>query len=64
MDVATVLKAVELVGAATPAALRLYEGFRPLLSLADQATLAEEYAAARSRSDAAHADVQRRFGAT
>ncbi len=58
MDLATIIKAIEIVGAATPAAMRLYDGFMALVSDADQAELAALYAAARDQSDRLHDEVQ------
>ncbi|WP_343526961.1 hypothetical protein [Sphingomonas sp.] len=55
---ATILKAIEIVGALTPAAMRLYEGFMAVLGDGDQAELAALYAAARDRSDRLHDQVQ------
>lgn len=58
MDLATIIKAIEIVGAATPAAMRLHDGFMALVSDADQAELAALYAAARDQSDRLHNEVQ------
>ncbi len=58
MDLATIIKAIEIVGAATPAAMRLYDGFMALVGGADQAELAALYAAARDLSDRLHNEVQ------
>jgi len=58
MDVATIIKAIEIVGALTPAAMRLYEGFSVLVSDADQAELEAFYLAARDQSDRLHDQVQ------
>ncbi len=58
MDLATIIKAIEIVGAVTPAAMRLYEGFMALASGADQDELAKLYADARLQSDRLHDQVQ------
>lgn len=58
MDLATILKAIEIVGALTPAAIRLYEGFMALVGEADRAELAALYVAARDQSDELHDQVQ------
>lgn len=58
MDLATIIKAIEIVGAATPAAMRLYDGFMALVGKADQAELAALYATARDQSDRLHDGVQ------
>lgn len=63
MDLATILKAVELAGEFTPAAMRLYEGFITLTGGATQAELQARYAAARAHSDALHGRVQEAFNA-
>ncbi|KTW15162.1 hypothetical protein [Sphingomonas sanguinis] len=58
MDLATILKAIEIVGAATPAAMRLYEGFKVLVSDADREELRQVLAVARAQSDRLHDEVQ------
>lgn len=58
MDLATILKAIEIVGALTPAATRLYEGFMALAGDADRAELEALYLAARDQSDRLHEEVQ------
>jgi len=58
MDLATILKAIEILGAVTPAAMRLYEGFMALVSDADRVELAKLYADARLQSDQLHDQVQ------
>lgn len=58
MDLPTIIKAIEIVGAVTPAAMRLYEGFMALASEADQAELAKLYTDARLQSDRLHDQVQ------
>lgn len=58
MDLATILKAIEIVGALTPAATRLYEGFTALVGDADRAELEALYLAARDQSDRLHDEVQ------
>lgn len=58
MDLATIIKAIEILGAATPAAMQLYDGFMALVGGADQAELAALYAAARDQSDRLHDEVQ------
>ncbi len=52
MDLATILKAIEIVGAATPAAMRLYEGFKVLVSDADREELRQVLAVARAERSA------------
>jgi hypothetical protein len=58
MDLATILKAVQLVGGATPAAIKLYQGFIAVTRGADQAELKARYEAARLESDRLHQEVQ------
>ena len=58
MDLATIIKAIEIVGALTPAAMRLYEGFMALVGEADRAELEALYVAARDQSDRLHDEVQ------
>ncbi|GAN14163.1 hypothetical protein I6G65_15865 [Sphingomonas paucimobilis] len=58
MDLATIIKAIEIVGAATPAAIRLYEGFKVLVSEADQAELQAVLDRAMDQSDRLHDQVQ------
>lgn len=58
MDLATIRKAIEIVGAATPAAMRLYEGFKVLVSDADREELRQVLAVARAQSDRLHGEVQ------
>ncbi len=58
MDLATIIKAIEILGAATPAAMRLYEGFMALVGDANRAELTALYAAARDQSDGLHDEVQ------
>lgn len=58
MDLATILKAIEIVRAATPAAMRLYEGFKVLVSDADREELRQVLAVARAQSDRLHGEVQ------
>lgn len=58
MDLATIIKAIEIVGAATPAAIRLYEGFKVLVSEADQAELQAVLDQAIGQSDRLHDQVQ------
>ncbi|MDQ1229259.1 hypothetical protein [Sphingomonas sp. SORGH_AS_0879] len=58
MDLATILKAIEIVGAATPAAMKLYEGFKALVSDADRAELQRLRTAAIEQSDRLHEQVQ------
>lgn len=59
MDLATILKVMQIVGPATEAAKAIYEGVVPLLKGADQDTLKRRYAEARQRSDNTHAAIQR-----
>lgn len=59
LDVPTILRAIEIVGAASEAGLRLYEAFRAAASDVDQATIEREYAAAIAGSEKAHLDLQR-----
>ena len=58
MDLATILKAIEIVGALTPAATRLIEGFMVLVSDADRVELEALYVTARDQSDRLHDQVQ------
>ncbi|WP_433911131.1 hypothetical protein [Sphingomonas yabuuchiae] len=55
---ATIIKAIEIVGALTPAAMRLYEGFMALVGEADRAELTALYVVARDQSDRLHDEVQ------
>lgn len=61
MDLATILKAVELLGDFTPAAMRLYEGFIAITGGETQAQLRERYEAAKPHSDRLHDRVQDTF---
>jgi hypothetical protein len=58
MDLATIIKAIEIVGAATPAAIRLYEGFKVLVSDADRVELQAVLDQAIAQSDRLHDQVQ------
>lgn len=58
MDYRTILKAIELVGEATPAAKALYEGFIAITHGETQDDLKARYAAARAASDDMHGKVQ------
>ncbi|WP_454280193.1 hypothetical protein [Sphingomonas sp. Marseille-Q8236] len=58
MDLATIIRAIEIVGAATPAAIRLYEGFKVLVSDADRAELQAILGQAIAQSDRLHDQVQ------
>lgn len=57
-DLQTILKAIQIVGAATPAAKAIYDGFVDVLGEKDQAALKARYADARKRSDSLHQQVQ------
>ena len=61
-DLQTILKAIQIVGAATPAAKAIYDGFVDVLGEKDQATLKARYADARERSDNLHEQVQNELG--
>lgn len=61
-DLQTILKAIQIVGSATPAAKAIYEGFVDVLGEKDQATLKARYAEARERTDDLHSEVQERLG--
>lgn len=63
MDLATILKAIALVGDLTPAAMSLYEGFIEATDGETQADLKARYAAARNASDTLHEQLQERFTA-
>lgn len=58
MDYRTILKAIELVGEVTPAAMKLYEGFIAVTRGTDQDDLKARYAEAKARSDYLHNRVQ------
>lgn len=58
MNLETVLRAMKLAGAATPAFTALFEAALSLFSESDQAQLKDAYAAARDRSDDAHDALQ------
>lgn len=58
MNLATILKAIEILGVVTPAAMQLYEGFMALVGDADRTELASLYADARMQSDQLHDQVQ------
>lgn len=62
-DLATIMKAIELVGPITETGKKLYEDFSALTSGETQEQLKARYAAARQRSDAVHAAVQRDLSA-
>lgn len=55
----TIMKAIELVGTATPAGKAIYDGFVALTTGKDQDDLKARYAAAQARTDDLHQDVQR-----
>lgn len=57
-DLQTILKAIQIVGSATPAAKAIYEGFVDVLGEKDQATLKASYAEGRKSSDRLHNEVQ------
>lgn len=57
-DLTTIIKAVQLVGEATPAAIKLYEGFIAVTRGGDQQELKQRLAAARAWSDDLHQRVQ------
>jgi len=61
-DITTIMKAIQLVGAATPAGKAIYDGFVFLLSGATQDELKARYAAERKRSDEAHEAAQQALG--
>lgn len=54
----TILKAIELVGDATPAAKALYEGFIAVTRGDTQAELKQRYADMKARTDDLHNRVQ------
>lgn len=58
MDFATIIKAIQLVGDATPAALKLYQGFIAVTRGTDQDELKQRYELAKATSDELHAKVQ------
>ncbi len=58
MDFATIIKAISLVGDATPAAIKLYEGFIAVTRGGDQDELKSRLADARAKSDDLHQRVQ------
>jgi hypothetical protein len=58
----TIMKAIQIVGAATPAAKAIYDGFQAVLGDKDQASLKERYAEARKASDDLHDNVQAKLG--
>ncbi len=57
-DLSTVLRAIEIVGAATEAGLKLYEAFRTEMRGADQATFERQYQEACRASDQIHDTIQ------
>lgn len=61
MDLATILKAIAILGDVTPAAMDLYRGFIASTNGATQAELQRQYEAAMARSDELHGAMQERF---
>lgn len=61
-DLETILKAIKIVGAVTPAAKAIYDGFMSVLGETDQATLKVGYAAARERTDDINDEMRATFG--
>jgi hypothetical protein len=58
MNLTTILSAMKLVGAATPAFKALFDQVLPLFSSSDQTKLKDAYQRARTESDAADADLR------
>lgn len=58
MDFATIIKAIQIVGDTTPAAIKLYEGFVAVTRGKDQVELKQRLADARAKSDDLHQRIQ------
>lgn len=63
MDLSTILRAINLVGDVTPAAMALYQGFIADTKGEDQAELKRRHADAQARSDHLHRQLQAELGA-
>lgn len=58
-DLATIIKAIQIVGEVTPAAFDLYEQFIAVTRDGTQEELKERYKSARLKSDQDHVALQR-----
>ena len=58
LDVPTILRAIEIVGAATEAGLKLYRTFQSWMPEADRAALQRQYQDACRESDRLHDSIQ------